>query len=245
MGAMSSDPSLVVTLERPLNAGEVLSGALGCYRRYPLLFIELTLAVVVPYVLIVLAATGAGPLGDTHRSSTTSLVVALLENLVVAPLISALHIHALGPISRGETPHFREVFARGVKVLAVVAAAQIVAAVGAGIGFVLLVIPGIFLATRWAVVAQAAATEDLTWIGALRRSFVLTQGSFWHTLGVIFLIGIIGGIVDGVGAVAVNAAPTGVQVLVGTVVLTVVLAFTALSTAVLFYDLRARRRDAR
>jgi hypothetical protein len=239
---MSSDPSLVVTLERPLTVDEVLSGALRCYRRYPLLFIELTLAVVVPYVLIVLAATGSGPLGDSHRSGTTSLLVALLENLVVTPLVSALHIHALGPISRGEAPRLSEVFTRGVRVLAVVAAAQIVAAVGAGIGFVLLVIPGVFLATRWAVVAQAAATENLTWLGALRRSFELTAGSFWHTLGVIFLIGLIGGIVDGVGAIAVNSAATWLQVIVGVAVLTVVLSFTALSTAVLFYDLRARRR---
>jgi hypothetical protein len=239
---MSSDPSLVGTLERPLDTGEVLGTALRVYRRYPLLFIELTLAVVVPYVLIVLAATGTAPLGSSHRSGYTSLLVELAENLVVTPLISALHIHALGPISRGETPRFSDVFWRGVKVLAVVAAAQIVAAIGAGVGFIFLVVPGVFLATRWAVVAQAAAIEKTTWIGALRRSYDLTAGSFWHVLGVIFLVGVISAVIGGIGAAAVNSAASWVQVVVSIAVLTIVLSFTALSTAVLFYDLLARSR---
>jgi hypothetical protein len=85
---MSANSSLTVELNRPLDVGEVLGAALRCYQRYPLLFVELTLAVVVPYALIVLVIAGGGPLGGTGRSGLSTLLVQLLDNLVVTPLIS-------------------------------------------------------------------------------------------------------------------------------------------------------------
>jgi uncharacterized membrane protein YhaH (DUF805 family) len=84
----------------------------------------------------------------------------------------------------------------------------------------------------------------VTWLGALRRSYELTRGSFWHVFGVIFIVGFLGAIVGNLGAIALRSSATWLQVIVGIAVLTITLLFTALSTAVLFYDLLARRHSA-
>jgi hypothetical protein len=46
-----------------------------------------------------------------------------------------------------------------------------------------LVIPGVILMIRCAVVAQAAAVERVDWLGALRRSGQLVSGNYLHVLG--------------------------------------------------------------
>lgn len=51
----------------PRSVGEIVRAAGALYRRYPLLFAILAAAVIVPYELIVLAATGYGPLRHGHE----------------------------------------------------------------------------------------------------------------------------------------------------------------------------------
>jgi hypothetical protein len=126
----------------------------------------LTLTVVIPYWLIVLLIDGSGPLGQAHHGASAVLIVTLLGVLLVTPLISALHIHALTVIGEGRQPAIGAVLLRGVRVLPVVAAAEIVAGLGIVIGFVFLIVPGVILAIRWAVVAQAAAIERVDWRNA-------------------------------------------------------------------------------
>jgi hypothetical protein len=50
---------------------------------------------------------------------------------------------------------------RGVRVLPVVVAAEIIAGTGTLAGFVILIIPGVILLIRWAVVAPAEAIESV------------------------------------------------------------------------------------
>jgi uncharacterized membrane protein YfcA len=124
--------------------------------------------------------------------------------------------------------------------LPVVTAAQVVAGLCTGVGFFLLIVPGIVLLVRWTVVAQTAAVEDVNWIGALGRSWELTRRAYWHVLGVIALVGVISFAVSRVTYAIVSSSPDWVQILVGIVVETLALSFAALTTAVLFFDLLAR-----
>jgi len=233
-----------VDFARPKTVSEVIGDALRCYRRYPVLFAEITLAVVVPYALVVYLADRDSLLGLRASSGSAALVVFLLDVLLVGPLISALHIHALTEIAAGREPNVLEVFLRGLRVLPVVAAAQIVAGLLTGLGFVALIVPGLFLYARWGVVAQAAAVDRVDWRGALRRSAELTAGQYLHVLGVLFTVGIFTGVLDSGAGALVTSSPTGWQVLTGIVVETVTLSVGALTSAMLFFDLRARRPGA-
>lgn len=219
--------------------------ALGFYRRYPLLFALLALGVVAPYELIVLAATGKTPFGVQRGDVATALTLALVDFVIVGPLISALYIHAVRTIGNGERPTFAAVINRGVRVLPTVAAAQIVATLAVAAGFLALVVPGIFLLVRLAVAAQAAAIENENWIEALRRSWQLTGGNGLHVLGLLFATGVISFLLRDAG-VAVAGTHAQVQyVVLAIVVETIARSFVALCAAVLFFDLTARRVQVR
>jgi hypothetical protein len=241
---MNADESAHVDLRRVKSATEVIGDALRCYGRYPALFAALTLAVVVPYGVIVLLIDRAGLLGVSRHGATAAIIVVLLNLLLVGPLISALHVHAVAEIGEGREPNLRQVFARGVRVLPVVAAAEIVAGIATGIGFLALIVPGLILLARWAVVAQAAAIERVDWSSALRRSAELTRGSYLHVLGVLISVGLIDSVIENVGTAVAGSGANPLQVVVGIAVETVTLSFAALTGAMLYYDLLARRSSA-
>lgn len=239
MGAKSAG----LDLRRPKSGGEVLHDTLSCYRAFPVLFATLALAVVVPYGLAVRLLEGDSLIRPGYHSAGVSVTMLLLVTLVVTPLISALHIHALAAIDRGEGPRIGPLFVRGLRVLPVVAAAATMAGLGIGLGLICLIVPGIILYARWAVVAQVAALEGLNWSASLGRSGKLTQGNYLHCLGVLGSVGIVStAFVRGAGAVAGPGAGAA-QVLLGIIVDTIVLSLTALATAVLYYDLVARATE--
>ncbi|HSI09626.1 MAG: glycerophosphoryl diester phosphodiesterase membrane domain-containing protein [Rariglobus sp.] len=55
------------------------------------------------------------------------------------------------------------------------------------VGLLLLVIPGIYLGTRWAFAESIVIAEDVSGPTALRRSFDLTRGRFWPVFWLIVL----------------------------------------------------------
>lgn len=237
---MSVDRSSRIDLGRAKSVGQVIADALRCYAAYPVLFGALTFAVVVPYAVIVRLVEQANLIGPPRHGAVAGLVLLLADVLLVGPLISALHVHALVDIGEHRTPRVREVFARGLRVLPVVAAAQIVAGILTGIGFVLFIVPGVILLAVWAVVAQVAAVERTDWLGALRRSAQLTRGARWHALGVLFSVGVINGVFERVCGAAVGSSVSVGALVAGVIVEVITLSFAALTSAVLYYDLRAR-----
>lgn len=236
------EASQTIDIERERSVGEILRGALGMYRRYPLLFAALAVGVIAPYELAKLAVTGAGPFGGSRSESTGAFVLfELLYYVLVGPLISALHVHAVVEIGAGRSPRFGSVALRGLRVLPVVAAAQIVAGILIALGFVALIIPGILLSLRWAVVAQTAAIDNEGWMPALGRSRKLTAGHYRHVFGLQLTIGLLTGLVGfGAGVSATGNATSVASVLIGIVVYTILASFTALTLAILYFDLRAR-----
>jgi hypothetical protein len=225
----------------PRSARQLLAATFALYRRYPLLFLVLAAAVVVPYQLIVLAFTGAGPLAQGSLSFGVGSLLTLIELALVSPLISALHVHAVAEVRAGRDPRLASVAREGLRVLPVVAVASIVAALGIGVGLILLIVPGVILLFRWSVVAQAAAIEHEGWQPALGRSQLLTEGHYKHVFALLayvwvivfvptFLIG------RGFGHDSTDMA----SFLVGTTVRVFTNSFSALGVALLYFDLRVR-----
>ncbi len=213
------------------------------YRRYPLLFATLAVGVIAPYELARLAVTGDGPLGSGGTANAGTLVLfELIYYVLVGPLISALHVHAVIEIGAGRRPRLGPVALQGLHVLAVVAAAEIVAGILIGLGFIAFIVPGIILSLRWSVVAQTAAVDHEGWLPALRRSRKLTAGHYWHVFRVLLAVGFLTFLIAVVtGAVVGGGHGTSVaSVLIGIVVYTIIASFEALTLAVLYFDLRAR-----
>jgi hypothetical protein len=220
--------------------GGLLAATADLYRSFPLLFLILAVAVMAPYELAVLAITGYGPLQHGHENFEVSRLVAFLRISLVTPLISALHIHAVALIRDGQRPRLGRVALQGLRVLPVVVAAEIAANIGIALGFVALIIPGIVLSLRWAVVAQAAAVERQGWVDAVRSSAALTKGSYGRIFVLLLVVGVSGfAVYRGAWAIPLGSTSGVSSVAVGIAIDSVVASLAALIFAVLYFDLRA------
>jgi len=235
-----TDRSKPLELDQPRTVVQIVGTALQLYARYPAVFVLLALAVVAPYELAVLAVSGAGPLGGRNPSPGRVVTLFLFDIALVGPLISALHVHAVVTIGKREKPRLLNVAARGIRVLPVVAAAEIVAGIGIGLGLFAFVVPGIILLIRWAVVAQVAAIEGTDWLGALRRSLELTSNNSLHVFAVLALTTAVNLGVSAAGLAIAGTSTHPLEVVIGIAVVTLTRSFAALSTAILFFDLLAR-----
>jgi hypothetical protein len=232
-------------LERPRSVAAIIAEALDMYQRHPLLFLTLALGVIAPYGLAVLAFTGANLLGaGSNGNLEASLLLQAVDFVLVGPLVSALHIHAVLVIGRGERPRLGAVALRALRVLPGVVAAVIVSGAGILLGFLALIVPGIVLTLLWSVVAQAAAVEHQGWQPALRRSRELASEHYWHILGLLLLTGAMsGGLTAAVAAIPLGSPSGALSVAVGIATRTVTASFTALTLALLYFDLIGRERE--
>jgi hypothetical protein len=225
----------------PRSAHQLLIDAFRLYRRYPLLFFVLAAAVIVPYEVIVLVASGSGPFEQGSLDPIVDLWLTLADIALVGPLVSALHVHAVREVGAGGDPRLGSIARQGLRVLPVVAAVSIVSWLGILAGFIALIVPGIYLMLRWSVVAQAAAIGDGGWLTALRRGADLTEGRYGHVfVFIIFVTLTVGAPVFLVGLAFDDGSTDVVSFLVAVLVTVVSYSFGALATALLYFDLRAR-----
>jgi hypothetical protein len=238
------DPYKSLDLTEPRSVPQILASALWLYRNWPALFVALSAIVVIPYEVVVLLVTHASPLGQQHVTST-ALILGLVETALVMPLISALQAHAVVMIGNSQEPNLSDVIGRSLRVLPTVAAAEIIAAIGEAVGYVLFIIPGVILTLRWAVVAQVAAIEETDWPTALRRSGQLARRNYLRILGLIIVVGLVDAALTGIGATIAGTGHSAVPVIVGIVIVVLTRTFGALVTAMLYFDLRAREGAGR
>jgi hypothetical protein len=231
-GASTTD----LDLSGPRTIGQILGTGLRLYARLPLLFLLLAGILVVPYeVVVVLLEHGKGGL-----SLGTELVLLLVELALIDPCIAAVQVQAIIDLGEGRRPRITDVIRRGLTVLPVVAAAEIIAGIGIAIGVICFIIPGVLLAIRWAVVAQAAAVERTDWPGALRRSGELARRNNWRILGLLVIVGVLNELPADVTGTGNHLGAT----VVGIALAILVHSFGTLLMNLLYFDLRAREATA-
>ncbi len=116
--------------------------------------------------------------------------------------------------------------------------------IAVGIGFVLLIVPGLILATFWAVGAPAIVVERTGALEAFGRSWRLVRGDAWPVFGtlvVVFVIVVLVGFVLGAIATPIGNGATVVAAIVSTVITAPVFALTA---SVMYFDLGGARSTA-
>jgi hypothetical protein len=242
--AVNRQGEAVIEIDCARSAWELIGATFALYRRYPWLFLVLAGAVVVPYELILLATTGNGPYAQARDGFVVEQILFLITTGVMGPLVSALHVHAVREIRDGNAPRLGTVAKRSLAVLPVAGIAVVISFIGATLGLIALIVPGVLLFLRWAVVAQAAALEPAGWKGALRRSAELTKGNYEHIFGLYLLIGVILFVPDFFPRRAFGTHDTTVaSFLVGTAIEVLLWSFGALAGGLLFFDLKARLAD--
>jgi hypothetical protein len=237
----------LVDLGRTRTAGDVLSGTFGLFFARAPLFLTLTLAVVAPFVVIVDGIWGGGlaDAADANVPDAAAAISALGTAILLPPLVTALHVVAVQALGRGEEPDIGEAFRRAAPAFAPAVLVVLLYAVAVAVGFVLLIIPGIWLSVRWYFGAQAVAAEGRRVGAAFTRSEQLVKGSWWRVLGILLLVGLIAGIPIAIVSAGVDQIGSGpLYVTARVIVTTVQLSITAIAGTLLFFDLRVRKEPA-
>jgi hypothetical protein len=173
----------------PGSAWSLAVATLRLYARYPLLFIVLAAVVVVPYDLAVLAITGVGPFELGRLGFVRSQLLGVADWVLVTPLVSALHVHAVREAREGRRPRLVPVAREGVRVLPVVTAATAVSGVAITFGS-FLIVPGVIFLLRWSVAAQVAAIDNGGWKPALQSSRLLAIDRWGHVIRLFLYLGV-------------------------------------------------------
>ena len=91
--------------------------------------------------------------------------------------------------------------------------ANIVVTIAVTIGFILLFVPGIFLAISFIFVIFAVGVEDERAIDALSRSWELASGNRWGLFALGLIVGVVTGVGSSIGSVASFVSPVAGQIL--------------------------------
>jgi hypothetical protein len=220
--------------------GEVLGEAWNLYKRFLGRFF-LT-AVVVFAVLDLLSgladeAAGDGWVAGLFWGLVTATVGVVGYFWVQAALVETVNDVRDGRADRtiGET--FRAVQPR----LPSAIVAGVLAAIGIGIGFLLLIIPGLYLLTIWSMLIPVIVLEGRSAGEAFSRSRELVRGNGWNVFGLVVVTFLLVGIASALIRALFLPLPDFLDAWLGSLVahsLTIPFAAAALTTA--YFTLRAQ-----
>jgi hypothetical protein len=118
------------------------------------------------------------------------------------------------------------------------------AALGIAAGFILLVLPGIYLAVIWSMIVPTIVLEQASAGESFGRSRALVRGRFWSVLGTIVIALVISGIVSSLISLPFSALPDFFEVWLGGAVSSAVTTPFVAVVVVYTYFALAAEKDA-
>jgi|SRR5579884_2614799 len=247
---------------QPLDMGGIFSTTLELYRDNVALFIGIVAILEIPEAILSFLVQVASPTpvttsGGKIHFNGGALAGSLALNgglallgLVFGALITGALARAIAARYLGRTISIGQAYASiGTSTFVTLVAASILEGIVVGVGFIVFVLPGIFLLVRLLFIPQAVVLERKSIFGAFDRSWQLVSGSWWRVFGiglVLFLIvAVISGVIGGIAGSALalghgaggHAASTGIDAIVGIILQP----FQLGALTVLYYDLRVRK----
>lgn len=165
-----------------LDTGRVFERIFSLYGSQFTLLIPVALLLFIPVALVngLLLSGGGNALG---------VLVSALLGVVATYWYQGMVVEATRDILDGRRDHsVGSLFSSAAPFIVPLLLAGILAGIGVAIGFVLLIIPGLFLITIWAVIVPVIVIERRGVIESFGRSRELVRGSGWQVFGVIVVL---------------------------------------------------------
>jgi hypothetical protein len=222
-------------MERKLSVGDTLSEVFHIYREQA--------GVLLPVAFWLFL--GVGILEGLLEDSVGILLVLPL-GLAVTFLYQGMVVELVQDVQDGRRDSsVGDLMRSALPVLLPLIGAGLLVGIGIVLGLVLLIVPGLFLLTIWAVTAPVIVVERRGVFASLKRSRELVRGNGWPVLGTIlvaFLIGIVVGVALTLLAAAIADEPI-LEIVLSVLASTVTAPITALVAAVLYFRLLALKGD--
>ena len=168
------------------------------------------------------------------------LLLAAIVRIVGYAIFVGFVVKLVQDVRDGRRDHtIGDLFSAAVPSIGALIGFGILSGIGIGIGFVLLVVPGLILLTIWSVGAPAIVVEGSGVIDAFGRSRELVRGSGWSVFGALLLILLIVIVIQVV--LAAIATPIGdgeVATLIAAIISSIITApIFAIAVSTIFFDL--------
>jgi len=171
-------------------------------------------------VLVLVASVASVAAGTLYQGTVVNLV---------SDVQDGRRDFSAGELLRSATPFILPLIGAGI-----------LAGIGIFFGLLLLIVPGLFLMTIWAVIAPVIVVEKSPVMKSFGRSRELVRGNGWPVFGAIvvaFLIVIVGGIVFTLIAEAIADGPL-LRIVFSALASTITAPISALVAAVIYFRLR-------
>jgi hypothetical protein len=214
---------------QPISPGAVVSRIWEIYRDQAAVLIGTALILFGLEFVVLLLVPGA-----TIALAILFFALGVLYQGMVVELVQDIQDgrrdHSIGDLIRSVEPVFWPLVA-----------VSILFGFAVGIGLILLIIPGLILMVIWSVVAPVTVLERPGPFAAFGRSRELVRGNGWQVFGVIVLVFLaVAAISVGAGLISASLGSLG-RALVQWAINAALAPATALSAAVLYFELRGRR----
>src|SRR4051812_3299554 len=220
-----------------MTVGNVLEQALALYRRFFWRFVATTAIVMV--FLDLLSALGRTV--DSTSGAVLWALVSVVVSLIGTFLVQGALTLAVDDVRDGRIDtSIGELYARTRPHLGSLIVAGVLASIGIGIGLILLIAPGLYLLTLWALIVPAIVLENRGTGESFGRSAELTAGHRWAVLGIALITVIASGVISNiVVTIFVAVLPDFLGVWLGSLLAhCVTTPFLALAWTVMYFELR-------
>lgn len=167
-----------------MDVSAVLTSAWELYRRF---FARFVLTAGIVYVVLDFLGAAAASAGDDVGAAFWVLLSFLVSIIGIFWVQGAL---ALGVQDvrdgRADVP-ISELYSRTRPRLPALIVAGVLAGLGIALGLLLLIVPGLYLLTRWALVVPVVVLEGRRAGEAFGRSWELVKGNGWSVFGLVLL----------------------------------------------------------
>jgi hypothetical protein len=227
-----------------VTVGRILNDSLDLYQRFFWRFVAT--AAVVYVVLDLLGALVAGIDSDNDLVLVFWALVSAALGIIGFFWLSGALVEAVQDLRDGRADTtIGDLYRRTRPRLPALIASGVLAALGVLVGLVLLIVPGLFLLTRWALIAPVVVLEKRSAGEAFSRSWELVKGHSWSVFGVIVVTGLGAAIISGIiQALLAAVLPDFLGAWLGALAAHVVTApFVAIAWTLMYFAL-ARPADA-
>lgn len=227
-------------LGRARSLTELLDATFAVWWRHRSAFFTSAVVLVAPVAIISQGITRSlPPTEDMTADDLQSLMIVGLLSALQYPLITGAYMRAVERLGAGEGLSVGEVLLDGLRRFGAVFVAVLLAGLATIGGFILLVIPGIYLMVRLAFAGQAAAVDRAGPVAAFRESMRITRGCWWRVAGILLLV-VLASVVLSAAAAPFAAVGGAVELAAVALVQTLVTSLSTLAQSLFFYDLRSR-----